>query len=106
MILNAVDDNNNSKDAVYSYAAPLEGATGALSSIVIDLAHTGNDRVSFASISRMGGTRQKISFVIHNEYTGSDNFSFTLNLVDSSTGQAVCTNVLKLRDVNLIVIPN
>ena len=74
---------------MYSYAAPLNDATGALSSIVIDLNYTENDRVGFASISRMNTMRQKVSFVIHNEYDASENFSFILNLVDSSAGQAV-----------------
>ena len=101
MILYALDGNSNYKDAVYSYAAPLNSATGVLSSIVVDLSHTENSQVGFASISRMGATRQKMSFIIHNAHWLQDNsksfknneshiFSFTLNLVDSSNGQVVC----------------
>lgn len=101
MILYAVDSNNNNKDAVYSYAVPANSRpTGALSSIIIDLDHIENGEIGFASISRMGLTRQKISFVIHNAYwlqdttkkvqkDGSNSFSFALNLVDSSNGQVV-----------------
>ena len=104
MILYALDGNNNYKDAVYSYAAPLNSITGVLSGIVIDLGHTENAQVGFASISRMGATKQSISFVIHNAYWLQDSskniknneshtFRFALNLVDSSNGQLVCMYV-------------
>ena len=101
VMLYALDGNNNYKDAVYSYAAPFNSSSGVLSSLVIDLSHTENTQVGFASISRMGITRQNISFTIYNAdwlQNNSKNFkdnkshiiSFALNLVDSSNGQAVC----------------
>ena len=104
VMLYALDANENHKDAVYSYATPFNSSSGVLSSIVIDLSHTENMQVGFASISRTGATRQNISFVIHNAYwlqNSSKNFkdnnshiiSFALNLVDSSNGQVVCTSI-------------
>lgn len=104
-MLYALDGNNNYKDAVYSYAAPFNSPSGVLSSIVIDLNRTENTQVGFASISRMGTTKQNISFVIHNAYwlqNSSKNLkdnkshiiSFALNLVDSSNGQVVCIVIL------------
>ena len=99
--LHAVDGSNNYKDAVYSYAAPLTSATGVLSSIVIELNREKDDaEIGFASLSRMGMTEQKVSFVIYNAHwlqdnskiflkNGSNIFHFTLNLIDSSNGQVV-----------------
>lgn len=102
MVLYAVDSNNNFKDAVYSYVAPFNSATGVLSSIVIDLSYNEGAGIGFASTSRMNVTRQKVSFIIHNAYwlqdgsnkllkNSSNTFSFALNLIDSSNGQVVCS---------------
>ena len=85
------------KDAVYSYAAPPTSATGVLSSIVIDLNREKDGEIGFASLSRMGIAKQKVSFIIYNANwlqdssknfleNGANIFHFSLNLVDSSNG--------------------
>ena len=105
-MLYAVDGNDNFKDAIYSYAAPLNGVTGALSSIVIDCSHTEDTGIGFASLSRMGVTRQKVSFIFHSAclLQGSNNsdfhnnglnvFNLALNLIDSSNGLVVCIYII------------
>ena len=97
-----MDGSNHFKDAVYSYAAPPTSATGVLSSIVIELNDENDDgEIGFASLSRTGITKQKVSFIIYNAHWLQDSskkflenrsniFHFSLNLIDSSNGQVVC----------------
>ena len=97
-----MDGGNHFKDAVYSYAAPPTSPTGVLSSIVIELNREKDDgETGFASLSRTGIAKQKVSFIIYNANwlqdsskkfleNGSNIFRFSLNLVDSSNGQVVC----------------
>ena len=107
MKINAIDENGNSKDAVYSYHSPRNQTIRPLNTIVVDLDSSEDIFPSFASVTRAAMqnatfTVQKISLVTHfaeqlknscvinNQNSQRFNFTFRLNLIDSSDGQVVC----------------
>ena len=105
LIIYAKDENENFKDAVYSYYNPKNLATTSSSIIFINLGPDTDSILGFASVNKATATShtvQKISLVLHNEeqlksdcivnYRNSQLFnnSFSLNLIDSSDGQLVC----------------
>ena len=99
MLLYARDENNNIKNAVYSYQS---NPTANPSPIIeINLDSTGEEFSSFASVSRMNVTSQRTMMVTRDRqlqkcvinFRNSNKFvsSFSLNLIDSSRGQMVST---------------
>ena len=107
MAINAIDENGNSKDAVYSYHSPRNLTIRPLNTIAVNLDSSEEIFPSFASVTRAtmqnaAFTVQKVtlvkyfaeqlknSCVINNQNFQSFNFNFRLNLIDSSDGQVVC----------------
>ncbi|XP_065897681.1 uncharacterized protein [Dysidea avara] len=99
LLLFAKDENNNIKNAVYSYQS---NPTASPSSIIeVDLDSNGEEFSSFASVSRTNVTLQRTLIVTRDRqlqrcdvnFRNSNKFlsSFTLNLIDSSRGQMVNT---------------
>jgi len=102
LLLYARDENNNIKNAVYSYRS---SPTANPSSIIeINLNSAGEEFSSFASVSRMNVTSQRTLMVSHDRrlqkcivnFRNSKKFvsSFSLNLIDSSRGEMVSTYVI------------
>ena len=104
MIIYAKDENENFKDAVYFYHTPKILATNPSSIAFISLDSNSSSVLRFASVKKATGTShtvQKISLSLHNEEKlKSDcktnfqnslyfNFTFGLNLIDSTDGQLV-----------------
>ena len=105
LIIHAKDENENFKDAIYSYHNPKSLARNPSSIVFIDLDPNTDFVLRFASVDKATATShtvQKISLVLRNvEQLKSDcivnyqnpqkfNHTFSLNLIDSSDGQLVC----------------
>ena len=106
MNINAIDENGNYKDAIYSYYTPRSLTIRPLNTIVIDLKPDEDALPNFASVSRatmqnLAFTAQQTTLVVHYaeniknscliNFNNSLSFeySFNLNLIDSSDGQVV-----------------
>ena len=112
MNINAIDENGNYKDAIYSYYTPRSLTMHLLNTIVVDLDPDKDALPNFASVNRAtmqnpGFTVQKTTLVLHsadkiknNCLINFDNslsfkYSFHLNLIDSSDGQVVSMQLCK-----------
>ena len=95
--LKVLDQNNNEKVGFYTYPSNVHLTEADVTEI--DLT-TGNTDTKFAVVS--GSSDQKTSLVVRNSTTKQFSFlshsntiteaAFTLNLIDSSTGNMVCNN--------------
>ena len=105
LIIHAKDENGNLKDAVYSYHSPKDLTTNPSNLVYVNLDPKTDSILRFASVNKATATVQKISLAMHNELLKTDcivgnknsqyfNYSFSLNLIDSSDGQLVCINSL------------
>lgn len=105
LIIHAKDENENSKDAVYFYHTPRNLATTTSNILFINLDSNTDSVLRFASVNKATATprtAQKISLMLLNaeqlkrdcivNYQNSQyfNYTFSLNLIDSSDGQLVC----------------
>lgn len=102
--LSVLDQNNNKKIGFYTYPSNMFITEADITEIDIT---TGNKNTSFAGVS--GSSNQKTSLVIRNSTKNFsfsnngtiDNTTFTLNLIDSSTGVTVCNNYIITLDFKL-----
>ena len=103
LIIHAKDENGNFKDAVYSYQSPKDLARSPSNLVYVNLDPKTDSLLRFASVNKATTTMQKISLALRNEQLKTDcivdyknsqyfNYSFSLNLIDSSDGQLVCVN--------------
>ena len=106
LAIKAIDENEHSKDAVYSYPSPRNLATSPLSIIVVDLDPDEDLLPSFASVNRAAMqnspfTMQKVALVmnfaeqlknnclINHKNSLTFNRNFILSLIDSTDVQVV-----------------
>ena len=105
LIIHAKDENGNLKDAVYSYHGPKDLTTNPSNLLSVNLDPETSSILRFASVNKATTTVQKISLALRSELLKTDcivgyknsqhfNYSFNLNLIDSSDGQLVCINSL------------
>ena len=95
LIIHAKDENGNLKDAVYSYHSPKDLTTNPSNLLSVNLDPETSSILRFASVNKATTTVQKISLALRNELLKTDcivgyknsqyfNYSFNLNLIDSS----------------------
>ena len=116
LAINAIDEIGNTKDAVYSYISLKNLTTHSLSVIVVDLNPDEGTLPTFASVLR--ATMQKSPYTVQSvrlvmRYTeefrnncivNHQNLlnlyhKFSLNLIDSSDGQVVCNQNIRIQEI-------
>ena len=116
LAIKAIDEIGNTKDAVYSYISVRNLTTRPLSVIIVDLNPDGSTLPTFASVNR--ATMQNSPYTIQNirlvmpnakqfenncdiNHNNSLNLhrKFSLNLIDSSDGQMVCNQNIRLQNM-------
>ena len=116
LAINAIDEIGNTKDAVYSYISLKNLTTHSLSVIVVDLNPDEGTLPTFSSVLR--ATMQKSPYTVQSvrlvmRYTeefrnncivNHQNLlnlyhKFSLNLIDSSDGQVVCNQNIRIQEI-------
>ena len=116
LAINAIDEIGNTKDAVYSYISLKNLTTHSLSVIVVDLNPDEGTLPTFTSVNR--ARMQKSPYTIQNvrlvmRYTEEFknnctvnhqnllnlHHKFSLNLIDSSDGQVVCNQSIRIQEI-------